>query len=486
MIKRKSRLLTTPGGVRLAPYTKHGTDLLNSNGSLVGNLRIPYTEQVVLDEEVCERVDHNPYVHGRINRTQGWKEFSHYKRVSELTPRESVLIDTGHTPYYLNASRGIYLRTQIDPAGTFWGNVNDDGSFGSPFQIGGLKPLVTRSAEGYDCVPPPTGLNTLLNSAFRTWNPSIKADVSLANSLFELKDMPSVLESARRLRSVTRILGVSLRALSLKKILQGRSMHQLTARLRQIGYITLAREAENFLQWKFNLSPLINDVQAVWKACRSVHSRLSRLEAHANKKRRRHYVAELYEPWMKDLYKQGNQFSMVIGDESVPIAFTSAASYRSTQEVTHVSCKFHAEIEYNYSLPRATAANQRLYAFLDSLGLSNDPSIIWNALPWSFVVDWVVNVSDYLEQLRASNLELRLNILRHLWSVKRERAFAHRLVSQTELDAPFDRVIPIAVVKEVAYTRRTPPAVTAWLKTSGLSPIEVTIGAHLAVARRYR
>lgn len=31
-------------------------------------------------------------------------------------------------------------------------------------------------------------------------------------------------------------------------------------------------------------------------------------------------------------------------------------------------------------------------------GLRITPSTVWNAIPWTFVIDWLVNVTDFLEQ----------------------------------------------------------------------------------------
>jgi len=42
-------------------------------------------------------------------------------------------------------------------------------------------------------------------------------------------------------------------------------------------------------------------------------------------------------------------------------------------------------------------SNPNLY-LLNRLGVINPLSVIWEVVPWSFVVDWFVNVSDFLEQ----------------------------------------------------------------------------------------
>lgn len=56
--------------------------------------------------------------------------------------------------------------------------------------------------------------------------------------------------------------------------------------------------------------------------------------------------------------------------------------------VNEVSCVCQAEIK---------VTNPNLY-LANRLGLTNPASVVWELIPFSFVVDWFVNVSDFLNQ----------------------------------------------------------------------------------------
>lgn len=52
-----------------------------------------------------------------------------------------------------------------------------------------------------------------------------------------------------------------------------------------------------------------------------------------------------------------------------------------------------------------------LRASLDTLGVELNPRIIWDAIPYSFVVDWFLGVGRYLDQFRVDALELPIVLL---------------------------------------------------------------------------
>jgi hypothetical protein len=49
-----------------------------------------------------------------------------------------------------------------------------------------------------------------------------------------------------------------------------------------------------------------------------------------------------------------------------------------------------------------------VYAHLDNLGVRLDPAIVWNAIPFSFVVDWVVDVSGFLGSFARDNYPINV------------------------------------------------------------------------------
>ena len=42
---------------------------------------------------------------------------------------------------------------------------------------------------------------------------------------------------------------------------------------------------------------------------------------------------------------------------------------------------------------------------VDLLGLRPTPAVIWNSLPWTWLIDWFTNVGDILDNITASQTE---------------------------------------------------------------------------------
>ncbi|DAD50605.1 maturation protein [ssRNA phage Gerhypos.1_37] len=67
--------------------------------------------------------------------------------------------------------------------------------------------------------------------------------------------------------------------------------------------------------------------------------------------------------------------------------------------------QYHAKYQ-----PQALACigelDEKIRGFLDSLGFELNPQIVWDAIPFSFVVDWFVGVGDWLSQFKIDALHL--------------------------------------------------------------------------------
>jgi hypothetical protein len=55
---------------------------------------------------------------------------------------------------------------------------------------------------------------------------------------------------------------------------------------------------------------------------------------------------------------------------------------------------------YKYNVPEMKGLIARAAQLADSFGVSMDPSIIWDTIPYSFVVDWFYNVGEWLHRQR--------------------------------------------------------------------------------------
>lgn len=93
---------------------------------------------------------------------------------------------------------------------------------------------------------------------------------------------------------------------------------------------------------------------------------------------------------------------------------------------SHVSScerKFTVTVKYQYTITDAFGNYIEkdlalVGAYFDALGLQLNPAILWDLVPFSFVVDWFVNVGDMLENLGKRNLEPSVTVLDCCYSVK--------------------------------------------------------------------
>jgi hypothetical protein len=72
---------------------------------------------------------------------------------------------------------------------------------------------------------------------------------------------------------------------------------------------------------------------------------------------------------------------------------------------------YHATMRYKYTLPGLDGRLEQIYAYLDTLGVRLDPAIIWNAIPFSFVIDWIVDVSGFLGSFARDNYPIQVTVL---------------------------------------------------------------------------
>jgi hypothetical protein len=155
------------------------------------------------------------------------------------------------------------------------------------------------------------------------------------------------------------------------------------------------------------------------------------------------------------------------------------ASFSCTRRVTYDVRKFHATMVYSYTLPTIMGPYRELLGLLDGLGINLNPAIIWNAIPWSFVVDWFIGISRWLNQFQVRNIEPVVQIHGFCYSLHAKRV-VQTTVSSTAYAGQ------VMAISEEAYERNVgldQAAITSAFRTSGLNPKEFSLSAALALSR---
>jgi hypothetical protein len=113
--------------------------------------------------------------------------------------------------------------------------------------------------------------------------------------------------------------------------------------------------------------------------------------------------------------KQGRIISArkcVLNDRGDKLGHTDFLPYARTNYVGQVARKVDAYMVYK-PLPVLALGNidLTLRSLLTITGVELNPAILWDAIPFSFVVDWFGNVGNFLEQYRHEALELPIMVM---------------------------------------------------------------------------
>lgn len=393
-----------------------------------------------------------------------WHGFTHFKRVAIPT---NVLVNDFSERTVRDRTFGqfgYYIGTPSRTVDMF--NCAQFGTASDPTV--GMPAMFSISSEGELVISPPDDLDSLLGYAFRRMLPGIKPDLSLVNSIIELKDFVTLKETFSHLDSI-------LDRLSALNNLRREAFAGLS--FREI----LRRRSSDYLQLKFNLIPLYSDIKGILNTFKRYQAQVMRLLAQAERLNTRHVAFNIGEYVGDPVFETSDRHAPETEFSPPGIQYQLTRTTISHRKVTFEPSKFHLEMEFQYNFSKVQTEHARFFAIMDGLGVNLNPAIIWNAIPWSFVVDWVLGVSQYLNQFSTRNLEPVVNIRRCLWSIKRSR----------NIECSFDLVDgpaanPASTVLETAYRRQLCMPSQASLRASGLSLSEVSLGAALVFSRRPR
>lgn len=400
-----------------------------------------------------------------------WKSFEHFKTVQASTAKVGkTTLSCEAMGYYPHHSSGD---TSLPFAG--YDHYSWGASTGGPYGDAGSFDMnlpalyVPRSDGGF--VPPPADLDILCTRALKSMLPYIREELSLVNSLVELRDFKRPVNNLVKTLRNPRLLAELPKKLTRNYNPKGWSLARL-----------VRSAAEANLSYQFAIRPLIADIRAVCSALSRTERRINDFLVRQGRPMNRHWVCSLEE------MQSSNEETSTDGSWTWIDQFTKGTYLRAARQVICDPTEFHAQVQYNFRYTELQAAQAQLFALLDSLGVNLNPAIIWNAIPWTFLVDWVIDVSSYLETLKRQNMEPVLNIRRFLWSVRRRRRIFVTKVIRIQY---YERVLSVQrttlpVVTQTAYRRCVDMPAMSMLEACGLSMNKLSLGVSLAVVRRRR
>lgn len=242
-----------------------------------------------------------------------------------------------------------------------------------------------------------------LERAFDTIRPAITSDMSLLVTIAELKDVKSLFtEPIAFANKIVRLVG---RKKSAKAV--------FSQIMKDPDFIPfLARSvASGHLYNEFGLKQTERDVCSLYSMFFSL-DRVVRQILQSTGVNTRHYSIPIYKTESEVFSNDFQDYNWIISR-----VWNSVFTRKFVCTV-----KYTSELVDAYGQPISPNDPElvNLGAAMDWLGLNMNPAILWDLVPFSFVVDYFVGIGDWLERFKRSNLNLTFSVLDACYSLKRE------------------------------------------------------------------
>jgi hypothetical protein len=233
-------------------------------------------------------------------------------------------------------------------------------------------------------------LDRIASSAFARFERSVARfdDISIINFIYELAEVKHMVLNLKRLaRKQTWSYLVSADKL----------------RQRDIDF----NVSNSYLSWNFGYCPLMRDILTILRALANVRKRVKHLLTQMHKLRTVKAVIYQYpvEAFTDDLVFTIYSDQLCDGMNNYATV-TSTSSLDVTERIVP-----KCGLRYSLFCPPLSEFQLRIRTYLETFGVAWDPVIVWNAIPFSFILDWIWDLSGWLDQIeRKSTLPVQLRL----------------------------------------------------------------------------
>lgn len=279
-----------------------------------------------------------------------------------------VISDSTGRGFFHNCVHVKYTVKPTPKTGVYYdgpyGQVHNPIAFSAPVETPSIKSLAN---------------NDFLREAFQSIKPKLKASMSLPNFLLELKDIARIIPDSTQLtRYADALRGYSGNPFRKKKVLGSK-------RISEAAHFA----ASQHLSAQFGYLPLIDDAFKLYESIQSFNRKLKDLKRRANRP-------------VSGYYSKSNTYT----DPAVTIADWPDWCRFCYQD--QVTVKTIVGINYRYSV--SMAAIKTPFVFTKYLGFRSNPRILWDAIPFSFIVDWFLGIGKFLEVYDEGAVPVTMNI----------------------------------------------------------------------------
>jgi len=358
----------------------------------------------------------------------------------------------------------------------------------------------TRRYDGGFCVPPLSywgggGYATPFysdNSSYlpdvaayfdRAWHKA-KPKLELSSLYVFLKELK---DGTRMLESTASLFGEEYRK-SFSTFMRSGNITVLHGAQISSPKMTPGAIAEQFLNHQFGWAPFINDILSFGNAYFDAAAHIKKLTDENGQWVRRRAKVEKAED-SRILYEENpayNSTSYVIPcfPNAMSSEFFSSPPHWRVTETSKLSVTASGKFrfyrpEFDVTLPDYTSAWKQVLRYIKIYGLEVNPHHIWQATPWTWLVDWVSNLGSYIENLSDTLLD---QVAAEYFYVTAKRMVSRKI----EISLPLHSGLRVLTFERKFESKQRSSADSPYgfnLTWENLSPRRLAILASLGITR---
>jgi hypothetical protein len=224
------------------------------------------------------------------------------------------------------------------------------------------------------------------------------------------------------------------------------------------------------LAWQFAINPTLQDAKAIGVIIDTLKSQLSDLVRRGDQLQRRHYKRPC------DITELPSRILIATGQQSGNFWTRLYRRHEWMQRPV-----YHANCLFSYDTSRIRTTIGQVDAMIHSFGVSRMASVLWEAVPYSFVVDWFVSVGDLIESIEDQLLDpLPIVIHDFSHSLKYEYKTTLEMEMSTTSLASFYATLDFVNRFTTVYERRR-DVPSLWDSLSARTPTSNQVGLGLSL-----
>lgn len=322
----------------------------------------------------------------------------YYTATSQLAESREVTIDqTNEGPPFLSGGDFLNIktslpRTQVQGSGVYYGqsshgNIRYTGGFTNPFVVGDM--LTDSFYTDWDKLMNETDLFPDLDGygpeAWAKLKPRLD-EVGLGVALAESRDLPRMMSTSAK------------------------GFHELWKAgggIMNKPYMQPKTAADHYLNHQFGWVPFLSDMAKMYKAYDNTHKYMAQIKRDNGTwvKRRRVMSHTVSEEVIFDTGEGGSFAWRVEPADYLIEALRTSARYRillrRTLDVWAVGKFVYYRPEFDVKKKSHDSSYDRMNRQMTMYGARINPSVVWKATPWSWLIDWFTDVGTSIDNLTA-------------------------------------------------------------------------------------